>query len=199
MTVTPKPCAKIGEDSLRRLGTEVIDLYYLHRWDPRVPIEESVGAMACLKDEGKIRALGLSEVGVDTKAARIVSTASPRCKASIRCGHGNAELGTLAACQDQHCLRRLSPRPLGRALDRGLQDVDTLAPGDIRTTMPRLRVKLMPATCNCWCPSGHCAGGRRHFGRALPSPALHREQYHRLPGTTSGVFARRPRAAAPSP
>ena len=46
--------------SLRRLKTETIDLYYLHRWDQRVPIEESVGALADLVAEGKIRAIGLA-------------------------------------------------------------------------------------------------------------------------------------------
>ena len=54
------------EASLRRLGTDYIDLYYLHRADPRVPIEETVGAMAELKAEGKVRYLGLSEVSSDT-------------------------------------------------------------------------------------------------------------------------------------
>src|SRR6478609_7486523 len=54
------------EDSLRRLQTDVIDLYYLHRWDKKVPIEESVGAMARLVEQGKVRALGLSEVSAQT-------------------------------------------------------------------------------------------------------------------------------------
>jgi hypothetical protein len=54
------------EDSLRRLRTDVIDLYYLHRWDKSVPIEDSVGALAELKAAGKIRAIGLSEVSAGT-------------------------------------------------------------------------------------------------------------------------------------
>ena len=54
------------EASLRRLGVEVIDLYYQHRVDPGVPIEDTVGAMARLKDEGKIRYLGLSEAAPRT-------------------------------------------------------------------------------------------------------------------------------------
>ena len=56
------------EDSLRRLQTEVIDLYYLHRWDKKVPIEDSVGALADLLQQGKIRAIGLSEVSAATLA-----------------------------------------------------------------------------------------------------------------------------------
>lgn len=54
------------EDALVRLGTETIDLYYLHRWDKRIPIEDSVGLLADLVEEGKIRSIGLSEVGADT-------------------------------------------------------------------------------------------------------------------------------------
>src|SRR5574344_3013317 len=61
----PKTLRQNCEDSLRRLGTEVIDLYYLHRWDKNVPIEDSVGEMSRLVEEGKVRALGLAEVGVE--------------------------------------------------------------------------------------------------------------------------------------
>ena len=54
------------EASLQRLQTDVIDLYYLHRWDKNIPIEESVGALADLVQQGKIRAIGLSEVSAAT-------------------------------------------------------------------------------------------------------------------------------------
>jgi len=59
----PEYVAAACEASLRRLGTDVIDLYYCHRLDPNVPIEDTVGAMAQLVAAGKVRALGLSEVG----------------------------------------------------------------------------------------------------------------------------------------
>ena len=61
------------DESLRRLQTDVIDLYYLHRWDKRLPVEESVGAVADLVKEGKVRAIGLSEVSSSTirKAHRV--------------------------------------------------------------------------------------------------------------------------------
>lgn len=62
---SPARIARAAEASLRRLRTEVIDLYYLHRVDPRVPIEESIGAMAALVRAGKVRALGVSEVTAD--------------------------------------------------------------------------------------------------------------------------------------
>jgi len=54
------------EASLKRLGTDVIDLYYQHRVDPKVPIEDTVGAMAKLVEQGKVRYLGLCEAGIDT-------------------------------------------------------------------------------------------------------------------------------------
>jgi len=62
----PEILSKTCEDSLRRLNTDVIDLYYLHRPDPNVPIEESVGALSRLVERGKVRTVGLSEVSDDT-------------------------------------------------------------------------------------------------------------------------------------
>jgi len=62
----PEAIRRHCEDSLKRLQTDVIDLYYLHRWDKKVPIEDSVGEMARLVREGKVRALGLSEVSAGT-------------------------------------------------------------------------------------------------------------------------------------
>ncbi|MCH8054999.1 MAG: aldo/keto reductase, partial [Deltaproteobacteria bacterium] len=62
----PEYVAKACEASLRRLGVDVIDIYYLHRVDPNIPIEETVGAMAKLVEQGKVRTLGLSEAGGET-------------------------------------------------------------------------------------------------------------------------------------
>jgi aryl-alcohol dehydrogenase-like predicted oxidoreductase len=62
----PETIRKNCEDSLRRLQTDVIDLYYLHRWDKKVPIEDSVGAMSDLQRKGLVRAIGLSEVSAAT-------------------------------------------------------------------------------------------------------------------------------------
>ena len=63
---SPAHITKSCDESLKRLGTDVIDLYYLHRPDPKTPIEDSVGAMAALKKAGKIRHIGLSEVNAAT-------------------------------------------------------------------------------------------------------------------------------------
>jgi hypothetical protein len=80
---SPANARRVAEASLKRLGREVIDLYYLHRAGADVPIEETVGAMAELVAEGKIRAIGLSAVS----AAPMRCNRSWRCKASIRSGH----------------------------------------------------------------------------------------------------------------
>jgi aryl-alcohol dehydrogenase-like predicted oxidoreductase len=63
---SPANARRVAEASLQRLGTDVIDLYYLHRKDPQIPIEETVGAMKELVEAGKVRYLGLSEVGPET-------------------------------------------------------------------------------------------------------------------------------------
>jgi aryl-alcohol dehydrogenase-like predicted oxidoreductase len=73
------------EASLKRLGVEVIDLYYQHRVDPNVPIEDTVGAMARLKEEGKIRFLGLSEAAPNTirRAAAVATITAVQTELSL--------------------------------------------------------------------------------------------------------------------
>ncbi|MBI3715243.1 MAG: aldo/keto reductase, partial [Betaproteobacteria bacterium] len=96
----PKTLKKTCEQSLKSLRSEVIDLYYLHRWDQRVPIEESVGALADLVREGKIRAIGLSEVSAGTlrKAHREHPVSAIQNEYSL--WSRNAELGVLDACRE---------------------------------------------------------------------------------------------------
>ena len=74
------------EGSLRRLGTDRIDLYYQHRVDPSTPIEDTVGALAELVAEGKVRHIGLSEAGSPRSAAPTPCTRSPPCSRSTPCG-----------------------------------------------------------------------------------------------------------------
>lgn len=74
------------DDSLRRLGTDHLDLYYEHRIDPTVPIEDTVGAFAELIQAGKLRGYGLSEASPRRSAGRTPCIRSPRCRASIPCG-----------------------------------------------------------------------------------------------------------------
>ncbi|HEY1314845.1 MAG TPA: aldo/keto reductase [Steroidobacteraceae bacterium] len=125
------------EDSLRRLKTEVIDLYYLHRWQKSVPIEESVGALGELVRAGKIRAIGLSEVSAATleRAHAVHPIAAVQSEYSL-CTR-NPEIFLIEAC------RRIGATfvafsPLARGFLAGaVRDVATLAAKDLRRTMPR--------------------------------------------------------------
>src|SRR5712691_10825387 len=127
------------EASLERLGLDVIDLYYLHRVDPNVPIEETVGAMADLVREGKVRFLGLSEAGPD----------------NIRRAHATHPI---AALQSEYSLWTRDPEgrvlpvcrelgigfvpfsPLGRGFFAGaVKDAAAIPAGDVRRSLPRFQ------------------------------------------------------------
>ena len=125
------------EDSLRRLQTEVIDLYYLHRWDKQVPIEDSVGALADLVREGKVRAIGLSEVSATTlrKAHAVHPIAAVQSEYSL--WTRNAEIAVLQACADIGAAY-VAFSPVGRGFLCGAPiDGATLPASDLRATMPR--------------------------------------------------------------
>jgi aryl-alcohol dehydrogenase-like predicted oxidoreductase len=129
---SPKNVRAVAEASLKRLGTDYIDLYYQHRVDPAVPIEETVGAMADLVKEGKVRALGLSEASA----------------ATIRRAH---KVHPIAAVQSEYSLATRDPEsevlptlkelgigfvpfsPLARGLLSGtIRDAADLPEGDVR-------------------------------------------------------------------
>ncbi|RDI26109.1 aryl-alcohol dehydrogenase-like predicted oxidoreductase [Pseudacidovorax intermedius] len=132
------------EDSLRRLGTDVIDLYYLHRWDKKVPIEDSVGEMSRLIEEGKVRALGLSEVSAGTlrKAAAVHPVAAVQTEYSL--WTRNPEIAVLAACRELGTAF-VAFSPLARAYLTGrLTDVAALDAKDIRRPMPRFSAEHYP-------------------------------------------------------
>jgi aryl-alcohol dehydrogenase-like predicted oxidoreductase len=132
------------EASLRRLKTDVIDLYYLHRWDKRVPIEESVGALADLQRAGKIQSIGLSEVGETTlrKAYREAPIAALQTEYSL--WTRNPEIAVLAACRELG-VTFVAFSPVARGFLGGdLLDASTLAGNDIRKTMPRFSVENYP-------------------------------------------------------
>jgi aryl-alcohol dehydrogenase-like predicted oxidoreductase len=125
------------EDSLRRLNTEVIDLYYLHRWDKAVPIEDSVGAMARMVEKGHVRALGLSEVSAATlrRAHAVHPIAALQTEYSL--WSRNAEIAVLQACQELG-IAFVAFSPLARGyLPDVVSDVSLLHAKDIRRTMPR--------------------------------------------------------------
>jgi aryl-alcohol dehydrogenase-like predicted oxidoreductase len=134
---SPAAIRRNCEDSLKRLGTEVIDLYYLHRCDKRVPIEDSVGAMAELVREGKVRTLGLSEVSAATlrRAHAVHPIVAVQSEYSL--WSRNVEIGVLQACREIGAAL-VAFSPTARAFLTGaLRDVSTLDAKDIRRGMPR--------------------------------------------------------------
>ncbi|MFN7726591.1 MAG: aldo/keto reductase [Rubrivivax sp.] len=133
------------EDSLRRLGTDCIDLYYLHRWHKAVPIEDSVGAMADLVRAGKVRTLGLSEVSAATlkRAHREHPIAALQTEYSP--WTRNPEIAVLQACRELGTAF-VAFSPVGRGfLTDTLPDVAALHAKDIRRSMPRFAAEHWPA------------------------------------------------------
>jgi aryl-alcohol dehydrogenase-like predicted oxidoreductase len=137
---SPENAKRVANESLMRLGIDVIDLYYQHRLDPDVPIEETVGAMKELVEAGKVRYLGLSEVGA----------------ATLRRAHA---VHPITALQSEYSLwergveREILPTarelgiglvpysPLGRGFLTGTVDVANLQAKDFRKTNPRFSPK----------------------------------------------------------
>lgn len=140
------------EAALQRLRTDVIDLYYLHRWDKQVPVEDSVGALADLVREGKIRSIGLSEVSADTlrRAHAVHPIAALQTEYSP--WTRNPEIAVLDACRELG-VAFVAFSPVGRGfLTSTPPDVNALDPKDIRRAMPRFapanyahNLELLPA------------------------------------------------------
>ena len=127
------------EASLQRLDTDHIDLYYLHRVDPKVPIEDTLGAMARLVEQGKVRYLGICEAGVATieRAHRVHPLTAVQSEYSLWCRE--AEDAVLPACR-RLGIGFVGYSPLGRGLLTGdIQSYDDLAPHDRRRIHPRFK------------------------------------------------------------
>ena len=139
----PDTLRRTCDEALRRLRTEVIDLYYLHRWDRRVPIEDSVGALADLARAGKIRGIGLSEVSAATlrRAHAVHPVAAVQNEYSL--WTRNPEIGLLDACRELD-VTLVAFSPLGRGfLAGGVGDAALLDAKDIRRSMPRFDAENM--------------------------------------------------------
>jgi len=133
----PETLKQTCEDALRRLQTDVIDLYYLHRWDKKVPIEDSVGALSDLVRQGKIQSIGLSEVSATTlrKAHAVHPIAAVQTEYSL--WTRNPEIAVLDACKDIGAAF-VAFSPVGRGFLCGAPiDVSALDAKDIRRAMPR--------------------------------------------------------------
>ena len=125
------------EASLRRLQTDCIDLYYLHRWDRQVPIEESVGALGDLVRRGLIRAVGLSEVSAPTLRKAHAEFPITALQTEYSLWTRNPELGVLAACEELG-VAFVAFSPVARGFLCGAEiDLTTLHASDIRRAMPR--------------------------------------------------------------
>ncbi|WP_293310835.1 aldo/keto reductase [Pedobacter sp. UBA5917] len=135
---SPAYMKKAVEDSLRRLQTDVIDLYYAHRIDPNVPVEEMVGAMADLVKEGKVRYLGLSEASANSvrRAHAIHPISALQSEYSLLTREVEAEI--LPVCKELG-ISFIPFSPLARGLVTNTLDVSTLKDGDFRKSLPRFQ------------------------------------------------------------
>ena len=135
----PEYVIQACDASLKRLGIDVIDLYYQHRVDPNVPIEDTVGAMKKLVQQGKVRALGLSEARPETirRAAKIHPISAVQNEYSLLYRKEGEE--TLAACRELG-ITLVAYAPLGRSLLTGtVHGKGDLAEGDRRLQHPRFQ------------------------------------------------------------
>ncbi len=135
----PEHVKEVAEASLKRLGTDIIDLFYQHRVDPNVPIEDTVGAMADLVKEGKVRALGLSEAGSATirRAHAVHPIAAVQSEYSL--WSRDPEEDVLATCRELG-IGFVPYSPLGRGFLTGaIRQTDDLAADDFRRSLPRFQ------------------------------------------------------------
>jgi len=141
---SPENVARACEGSLKRLGIETIDLYYQHRVDPNVPIEETVGAMAKLVTSGKVRMLGLSEAGPETlrRAVKVHPIAALQSEYSLWSREVETN-GVLQTCRELG-ITFVPYSPLGRGFLTGaIQKLEDLDATDWRRTNPRFGEKAL--------------------------------------------------------
>jgi len=133
---SPKHMKTAVENSLRRLNTDVIDLYYAHRIDPNVPVEEMVGAMSDLVKEGKVRYLGLSEASANTlrRACAVHPISALQSEYSLLTRDVEKEI--LPTCIELG-ITFVPFSPLARGLMTNTLDISQLKEGDFRKTLPR--------------------------------------------------------------
>ncbi|HET9228861.1 MAG TPA: aldo/keto reductase [Thermoanaerobaculia bacterium] len=135
----PDYVRKACDASLKRLGTDYIDLYYQHRVDPKVPIEDTVGAMAELVAQGKVRHIGLSEAAAGTvrRAAKVHKITALQTEYSLWTRDLEEEI--LPACRELG-IGLVAYSPLGRGFLSGkIRSVDDLDPSDWRRQNPRFQ------------------------------------------------------------
>jgi aryl-alcohol dehydrogenase-like predicted oxidoreductase len=142
---TPERLKKTCDESLKRLNVDVIDLYYLHRWDKKVPIEDSVGALSELVTAGKIKSIGLSEVSAPilrrAHAVHPITALQTEYSPWTR----NPEIAVLAACRELG-VTFVAFSPVGRGFLAGaFHSAADVQPGDFRVDMPRFQGEALAA------------------------------------------------------
>ena len=141
----PEQIRKVADASLKRLRSERIDLFYQHRVDPEVPIEDVAGAVAALIAEGKVAHFGLSEAGTETirRAHAVCPVTALQSEYSLWRREPEAEVLPLL---DELGIGFVPYSPLGRGFLTGAIDADTaFAKGDFRTRLPRFQAEAMAA------------------------------------------------------
>lgn len=135
---SPQAIAQVLDQALRRLQVEQIDLYYMHRLDPKVPVEESMGALARAVEAGKIRAIGLSEMSAPTirRAHAVHPIAAVQTEYSP--WTRNPEIAVLDVCAELG-IGFVAFSPVGRGLLAGRVGREGVKEGDMRTDMPRFQ------------------------------------------------------------
>ena len=182
----PETIRKTCEDALKRLQTDVIDLYYLHRWDKKVPIEDSVGALSDLVRQGKIQSIGLSEVSAGTlrKAHAVHPIAAVQTEYSL--WTRNPEIAVLQACE-QLGTTFVAFSPVARGFLCGPLDMATLDAKDIRKGMPRFTPENYAANFKLFAPYQNLANEAGCSPAQLALAWLLHKAPHiiPIPGTTS--------------
>jgi aryl-alcohol dehydrogenase-like predicted oxidoreductase len=183
----PERAAECCDGSLRRLGVEVIDLYYLHRVDPHVAVEETVGAMAELVAAGKVRHIGLSEVTGETlrRANAVYPVAAVQSEYSLWTRDPEADLLPVA---DELGVSLVAYSPLGRGFLTGsIAAFDDLPEGDWRRTNPRFTEQSIAVNRRIVARLEEIAGRKRISAAQLALAWLlsRRADVVPIPGTTS--------------
>lgn len=187
------------ENSLKRLRTDVIDLYYLHRVDPNIPIEESTEALSKLVKDGKVREIGLSEVCSDNlrRAHKVHPIAALQSEYSL--WSRTPERGILSTC-DELGVTMVPFSPLGRAFLTGkAADVTQLVEGDLRTTIarPRFEPEAFAQNKKLLVPFAEIAEQNNcSMAQLALAWLLHRENDVPIPGTKHIEFMKENAGAA---
>jgi aryl-alcohol dehydrogenase-like predicted oxidoreductase len=193
----PETLRRQVEDSLRRLGTDFIDLYYQHRLDPDVPVEESAGALAEMVAAGTIGAYGLSEVSAATleRAHAVHPVAAVQNEYSL--WTRNPEWGLLEACRRTGTVL-VAFSPVARAFLTGtLREPAALPEGDMRHRMPRFSAENYPANLALLDPFAAEAArlGTTPAALAVAWVLAQGPDVVAIPGTTSAAHLAEDRAA----